>query len=180
MAKEQFLNPVSGDEVPKIDGAVAIGEDLNFQERWWTFEKIIWSVFVLILLADVLGLFGRGWLAKAKAGGADSGMMVDYERVERASTPSIMDIHLQPDAVAGGAVRLFVSDTVVKQLGNMRVAPQPQSSEIGNKGITYTFPVNGMPAEVQFALEPSFPGVHEFTLQIAGKTPVNGRVVVVP
>ena len=153
---------------------------LAFQERWWTFEKAIWSVFALILAADVLGAFGRGWLAKGKIAETGSGVVVDYERVERASTPSIMDIHIQPDAVAGGAVRLFVSDTIVKQLGNMRVAPQPQSSEIGNKGITYTFPVNGMPAEVQFALEPSFPGIHRFVLQVPGKSPVNGRVVVVP
>ena len=180
MAQEKFLNPMTGDEVPKVDNAVAIGEDLAFQERWWTFEKVIWSIFALILLADVLGLFGRGWLAKAKTGGPGTGMLVDYERVERASTPSIMDIHLQPEAIENGSIKLFVSDTIVKQLGNMRVAPQPQSSVIGNKGITYTFPVSGMPAEVQFALEPSFPGVHEFTLQVQGKPSVNGRVVVLP
>lgn len=180
MAKEKFLDPVSGEEVPKVDNAVAIGEDLQFQERWWSFERVIWSVFALILLADVLGGFGRGWLAKAKLGGAGTGVTVDYERVERASTPSIMDIKFQPDAVTNGAVQLFVSDTVVKQLGAMRVAPQPRDSVIGNGGITYTFLAHGMPAEVQLALEPSFPGVHRFTLQVPGKTAVGGHVVVVP
>ena len=180
MAKEKFLDPLSGNEVPKVDDAVAIGEDLQFQERWWTFEKVIWSFFVLILLADVLGVFGRGWLAKAKCGGPENGLVVDYERVLRASTPSIMDIHIQPDAVQDGAVQVFVSDTIVKQLGAQRVAPQPLRTEIGNKGLTYTFPVNGMPAEIQLALEPSFPGVHEFTLQVPGKAPLHERVVVVP
>ena len=65
MAKEKLLDPLKGDEVPKVDNAVAVGEDLEFQERWWTFERVIWSFFALILLADMLGAFGRGWLAKA-------------------------------------------------------------------------------------------------------------------
>lgn len=180
MSHEKFLDPVRGDEVPKIDDAVAIGEDLRFQERWWTFEKIIWSVFLIVLLADVLGVFGRGWLSKAKCGGPEAGIRVDFERVLRASTPSIMDIHVDADAVQNGTVKLYVSDTVVKQLGAQRIAPQPERSEIGNKGLTYTFPVNGTPAEVQIALEPSFPGVHTFVLQVPGKALLNERVVVVP
>ena len=134
----------------------------------------------MVLLADVLGLFGRGWLAKAQAGDESSGLHVNYERVERAMTPSIMDIHFNPSAVQNGAVELFVSDTLVKELGTQRVAPQPRESVIGDGGITYTFPVKGMPAEVQLMLQPSFPGIHTFTLQVPGKTAVGGRVVVVP
>ena len=77
---KKLFDPVSGNEVPKVDNAVAVGEDLRFQERWWTFERVVWSIFSLILLADVLGVFGRGWLAKAELNNGNSGMHVKYER----------------------------------------------------------------------------------------------------
>lgn len=52
---------------------------------------------------------------------------------------------------------------------------------VGNGGITYTFPVTGKePQDVDFALQPSFPGIHRFTLQVPGRPAVSGRVVVMP
>ena len=176
----QFTSPMTGDEVPKLDNAIAIGEDLAFQERWWKFERVVWLFFVLILVADVLGVFGRGWFAKAKLNVSESGIAVDYERVARASTPSIMRIHVLPGAVQNDTFQLYVSETLVKELGTQRVVPQPERSVIGDGGITYTFPASNADSEIQFALEPSFPGVHTFTLQVPGKQPVSARVVVVP
>jgi hypothetical protein len=177
---QKFTDPVSGDEVPKVDDAVAIGEDLAFQERWWKFERIIWSLFLLILLADVLGVFGRGWLAKAQLKEAGSGMQVDYERVARASTPSIMRIQFDPDTVVHGELRLFIGESLVKELGTQRVVPEPDHSIIGDGGITYIFPAQSGRTEVQLALEPSFPGIHRFTLQVPGKLPVGAHIAVVP
>ena len=180
MAEKKLLDPVTGEEVAKVDNEVAVGEDLAFQERWWTFERIIWSVFLLIVVADMLGVFGRGWLAKAELRGTDTGMDVKYERVERAMTPSVRTIDFQRAAFHDGKVELFVSDSLIKELGNQRGVPQPEQSSIGNGGITYTFPVNGVPAQVEFAMEPSFPGMHGFQLQVQGMQRTGARVLVVP
>lgn len=174
-----FTQPVE-DSVPKVDNAIAVGEDLDFQRRWWKFERVVWSFFLLILLCDALGLFGRGWLSKAQRSTADGTLNVKYERIERASTPSIMTIQLGQPAIQNGAAHLFVSESVIKELGNQRVAPQPASSVVGNGGITYTFPASEVPATVQLALEPSFPGIHHFTVQVPGSEPVVGTVTVVP
>lgn len=180
MAEERFTNPVSGDEVPKVENAIAVGEDLAFQERWWKLERVVWSVFLLVLIADVLGVFGRGWLAKAQLKEPASGMQVDYERVERGSTPSIMKIQFAPDAAVNRQLQLFVSESLVKELGAQRVVPQPEHSTLGEGGITYTFPAQSGKTEMQIELQPSFPGVHSFTLQIPGKQAVGAHVVVVP
>ena len=180
MAEKKLLDPVSGDEVPKVDNAVAVGEDLAFQERWWRFERIIWSVFLLIVVADMLGVFGRGWLSKAELHGPNTGMDVKYERVVRAMTPSVITIDFQPEAIHDGKVELFVSNTLLKELGNQRIAPQPERSSIGNGGVTYTFPATGVPAQIQFAMEASFPGVHGFQLQVPGMQRTGARVAVVP
>ena len=174
-----FTKPVE-DSVPKVDNAVAVGEDLEFQRRWWKFERVIWSFFLLILLCDALGLFGRGWLAKAHTHTADGTLDVKYERIERASTPSIMTIQLGQPAIANGVAHLFVSQSIIKNLGAQRIAPQPASSTLGNGGITYTFPATDVPATVTIALEPSFPGRHTFTVQVPGSDPVSGAVIVVP
>ncbi len=180
MADKALLDPVRETDVPKVDDAIAVGEDLKFQERWWTFERIAWSLFVLILIADVLGVFGEGLLAKAQIKDPGTGMFVNYVRVARAGTPAKIEIQFGPDAVVGGKVRLFVSDSVVKELGAQRVIPQPESSAVAEGGLVYTFPAGNPPGEVDFELEPGSPGVRNFRLQIPGKPVVSARVVVMP
>lgn len=172
------MSPVA-DSVSKVT-EVAVGEDLQFQRRWWKFERIIWSFFLVLLLADVLGLFGRGWLAKAQRTDPAQTVTLDYERIERASTPSIMTFYLKPAAIEDGKIQLFVSDNLVKTLGAQRISPQPETSTLGNGGITYTFAATQAPATAEIQLQPSFPGVHRFRVQVNGGQAIEGNVVVVP
>jgi hypothetical protein len=167
------------DSVPKVE-EIAVGENLDFQRRWWRFERAIWTFFLLILAADVLGLFGRGWLAKAQRTDSTHTLTLDYERVERASTPSIMTFHFTSSAIRNGRVQVFVSEDIVKALGAQRIAPQPESSTIGEGGVTYVFPATEAPATVQIQLEPSFPGIHHFRTQAAGGQAIEGSIAVVP
>ena len=164
----------------KVDDAITVGEDLEFQRRWWKFENIVWSFFALLIVLDLLGVFGRGWLAKAEARAGDGSMLVKYERIERTMTPSVLRIEFGPGAAQGGAYHLFVSSSLVQELGNQRIAPQPASSAIGNDGFTYTFPALPEPAKVTLSLEPSAPGIYDFTLGVPGGAMIHRRVVVVP
>jgi hypothetical protein len=179
MTTDSTTKPVE-DSVPKVDGSVAVGEDLEFQRRWWRFERIIWSFFVLIIICDLLGLFGRGYLAKAQRSTADQTIQVKYERVERVNAPSIMTISFGPSAIRNGQVHLFVSESVVKELGMRRVIPDPGSSTVGNGGVTYIFPATTLPAAVEFELSPSRPGIPSFTAGIVGAEMVKAKVTVLP
>jgi hypothetical protein len=105
---------------------------------------------------------------------------VKYERIERTDSPSIMTIQFGPSAIKEGEIRLYVSDSLVKPLGTQRVIPAPQSTLIGDGGLTYTFPASKPPASVDLALQPSGPGIFDFTVAAANGEPVHGRVVVVP
>jgi hypothetical protein len=176
---ETETKPVE-DSVPKVAGDIAVGEDLEFQRKWWRFEDAVWIFFLLILVCDLLGLFGRGWLAKAKRSTADHALTLDYERIERASTPSIMTLKFGPAAIQNRQIQVFISDSMVKPLGAQRISPQPAVSAVGNGGITYTFAATQGPATVQIALEPSFPGRHSFRVQLLGNEPIDGNVVVLP
>jgi hypothetical protein len=179
MSPQPATLPVE-DSVPKVAGDVSVGEDLEFQRKWWKFENFIWFFFLLILVCDVLGLFGRGWLAKAHAETPDHALTLDYERIERAGTPSVMTLNFNSAAIHDGKIQFFISDSIVKPLGAQRISPQPRISAVGDGGITYTFDATQAPATIQIALEPSFPGAHSFRLQLPGEAPIDAKVIVLP
>ncbi len=179
MATTAEFRPV-GDDVSKIDGRISVGEDLGFQRRWWRFEKIVWSFFVLILLADLSGILGRGPLANAKMQTADGSLHVKYERVLRENTASIMTVLPQASVVRDGKLQIFVSDSVLKQFGAERIIPQPELSTVGGGGVTYTFPASGNPMTIQFELKPSFIGKHTFQVGIPGGESLQSSSVVLP
>ncbi|HEY0760013.1 MAG TPA: hypothetical protein VGD59_12235 [Acidisarcina sp.] len=173
MATPMRTVPVE-DSVPKVGNELAVGEDLSFQRKWWVFERIVWTLFVLVVVLDVAGVFGRGPAANAHMHTPDGAMNVRYERIERFSTPSIMTIEFGRTAVRDGKIQLWVSDSIVKELGNQRIVPQPLSSITGDGGIYYTFPTTDSPDSVEFALQPSKPGVFHFSLRVQPNTATPG------
>jgi hypothetical protein len=168
------------DSVAQVDREVAVGEDLDFQRRWWRFERAIWLLFVVILALDLAGAFGRGPLAHAELRTPDGELRVEYERIERNGTPSMMTITLGPHSSANGTATLSLSDSVVSGLGTQRVIPQPATTVVGHDGLTYTFPVNGSPAIIRLQLQPSAAGIYSFSVGVPGETPLAARVVVAP
>src|ERR1700710_2006056 len=117
-------NPVQ-DTVPKINHEVAVGADIEFQRKWWRFERIVWVFFILLVVLDLLGAFGRGAVAKAHARANDGSISLTYERIERSSTPSILTVEFSAATIRQGQVQLWVSESLVKKLGNQRIVPQP-------------------------------------------------------
>ena len=179
MGAKPFTGKIE-DSVAKVDDAIAVGEDLVFQRKWWRFEKIIWTFFFLVLVADGLGLLGRGWLSEAQKHTPDRSVTLKYEWVERAATPSTMTFNFGNTALENGVVRLYVSNSIVKELGAQRISPQPLRSELANSGITYTFPAGPGTRVVQIELAPQFPGEARFEVGVPGRDPIRGRILIVP
>jgi hypothetical protein len=179
MVTKPISKPVE-DSVAKVNDEVAVGEDLDFQRKWWRFENAAWVVFTLIIVLDLCGLFGRGPIAKAERRSADGAIDVKYERIERTNSPSILTIQFAQSAIQNGKIQLYVSNSLVKQLGTQRVIPAPQDTVIGEGGLTYTFPASRTPASVDLALQPAGPGIFDFTVGVAGGQPVHAKIVVVP
>jgi hypothetical protein len=168
------------DHIPRVEDAVSVGEDLDFQRRWWRFEKAAWIVLAVVLVADALGAFGRGWLARTERHSSDGMFRLRYDRIQRTGTPSNLTIDFGPTAIHDQKVRLFASETIVKELGAQRIIPQPTLSEIGPSGIAYTFPASGTPATATIALQPSFPGIHRIELRTPGSEPIRASILVLP
>jgi hypothetical protein len=176
---QPFRMPVV-DSVPKAADEVAVGEDLKFQRKWWMFERVIWSFFVLVLLCDLLGVFGRGWLAKAKRSTPDQALTLDYERVERSGSPSVMTLRFGSAAAHNGHIQVFVGNEVIRGLGARRISPEPATSALTDGGITYIFDSGSTPTIAEIALQPMFPGKHKIRIQVPGSEPIETSVLVLP
>lgn len=179
MAEAILTEPVK-DTVPKVNHEVAVGADLEFQKRWWRFERAIWWVFLLMVVLDLLGAFGRGYLANAVVKSSDGSMNVKYERIERFRTPSIIQIKFSPEAAVNGKIKLWVSDILIKPLGNQRIVPQPLESQLADEGIVYTFPTGPKSDTIEFALEPGSSGIYEIAMHVLDRPGVRAKIVVFP
>ena len=82
MATKPVSAPVE-DSIARVNDEIAVGEDLDFQRKWWRFENAVWVIFTLIIVLDLCGVFGRGPIAKAERHSADGSIDVKYERIER-------------------------------------------------------------------------------------------------
>jgi hypothetical protein len=168
------------DTVSKVNDELAVGSDLDFQRKWWRFTRGLWIVFAAIIVADLLGCFGRGVVANARIQTRDGAMDVKYERIERFSTPSILRVQFGSSAIHDGKVQLWISDSFIKSLGNQRVVPQPSTSVIEQNGISYSFPASGVPAAVEFELEPLAPGLYHVGLRVPGSEELDPAIFVMP
>jgi len=69
---------------------------------------------------------------------------------------------------------------LVMPLGNQRVVPQPERSEIGNGGVLYTFPASETASSVEFQMQPSKIGKTELKLRIPGHPELDLNIYVMP
>jgi hypothetical protein len=168
------------DTVPKINNEVAVGEDLTFQYRWWRFERVIWLLFTILVLLDLAGVFGRDPAAKGHFRTHDGSMDIEYERIERFSTPSILTVKFGQNTIHDEQLHLWVSESLVEDLGAQRIVPQPLTSAIGQSGILYTFPATVTPASIALALSPASPGMSELELQVPGFQQAKLKVLGMP
>jgi hypothetical protein len=179
MVTKPFSKPVE-ESVAKVNNEVEVGEDLEFQRKWWRFENAVWVLFTLIIVLDLCGLFGRGPIARAERRSADGAIDVKYERIERTDSPSLLSINLGPSAIVDGKIKLYISESLVQGLGTQRIIPAPLETQVGEGGLTYTFPATKAPATVDLALQPAGPGTYPFTISVVGREPIHAKVFVVP
>ena len=178
MAAATQTKPVE-DSISKI-GDVAVGSDLDFQRKWWRFTGIVWTIFTAIVIADLLGCFGRGYFANAHMRTNDGTIDMKYERIERFSTPSALRVQFGQSAIRDGKIQLWISDRFIKSLSNQRVIPQPLSSVVGQGGVLYTFLAANPPAVIEFSLEPTAPGIYDLAMRVPGSEELRPRIFVMP
>jgi hypothetical protein len=120
-------------------GDLEIEQDLDFERRTWTVERVGWVLMAGVGIAALAGLFGPGPLSKTMIGAPGGPLWLEYSRFGRFKAPLTLRVHLGPDADQQGAVRIWLSREYLEGVQIERVTPQPGQVEAGPEQLTYDF-----------------------------------------
>src|SRR4051794_38748262 len=158
---------------------IDIGYDYEFEHKWGRFERGVWLAFSLLILAGLLGLFGRGPLNNVKRTLPD-GTVLQYSRVVRFKSPSAMTFNLP---LQNGTATLQAGNAVVEKLGLQSLFPRP-SQNLGSPQVgSFRFQAASPEAQsvfVQMTIQPSGIGPVTSTYSINGLTSVSIKQFIVP
>ena len=109
-------------------GTLEIEEDLGFQRKEWTFQRVGVAFLFLFVIGALLGLTGMGGLfARGEAADASGAVRVEYERFVRRGSFSRITVrfHTTP-----GAVRFWVGAPYLERVNIDSVVPVPESVSV--------------------------------------------------
>jgi hypothetical protein len=154
-----------------------IDQDLDFQRRTWTAERVRWIVMALLLVAGFLGLFGKGPLSEAMVIDPDGALWLSYEHFGRQETGTDLHIHISPEAFDKGEARVWLNRAYLENFKVEQVTPPPLRVEAGADRLTYVFvPVEpDRAARITVRLQPLSMGSCEGEAGVPGRKPVSFR-----
>ncbi|HEU4616679.1 MAG TPA: hypothetical protein VFV10_01495 [Gammaproteobacteria bacterium] len=137
-------------------GGLEIDEDIERERRHWLYERIVWSLMALVVVAEILGAFGGGVLSRATAGSPERGLAVEYSRVWRKNAPTDLRFRMPRAPADGGELTLWIARRYLDKLDVDEITPEPERVEVGADRLTYVFNAHepGIPAEILFEIEP--------------------------
>jgi hypothetical protein len=118
-------------------GALDVGQDLAFQRREWTVQRVGWVVMAVLVLAALLGLFGVGPLSAATVD--EGGLTVEYARFTRYRAPGTLRFAIPAEATTSGQVRLWLDRGTLDEIEVQAFVPEPDSAAGGEDRVVYTF-----------------------------------------
>ena len=135
-------------------GDLEIGQDLEFQRREWTIQRIGWAAMALIGLAALLGLFGSGPLSNAAVGDGDP-LRLAYARFDRKRSPSDLRLEIAAGTAQEGQVRLWLDRAYLAGLELQQILPEPDQAQASGDRTVYVFQVGdpNQATEVIFQVE---------------------------
>ena len=148
-------------DINRVDD-LEIGQDLEFQRREWTVERIGWAAMAVIILMALLGLFGTGPLNNTSIESQDGLLRVDYDRFARRKAPTLpLKVYIESSAAQDGEAHLWLDRNYLEGFDIHRITPQPDSVIADQDRLTYVFELGeqGQLIQVTFLLQPEQLGV---------------------
>jgi hypothetical protein len=148
--------------------SIEVGSDLDFEKRWRRVQRVLWTVMSLVVVAGLLGLFGRGPLSHGKAIGRSAS--AEFERFARFKTPAQITF-LVPGGISGSSLDVFVDAPLLESLRIEQTKPQPvdMRAEPGGGATMQFLKSTSAPFTVHFTQEFSKVGPQEGELMVAGE-----------
>jgi hypothetical protein len=140
-----------------------IFQDPRFSRREWIFERVMWGLMLVFVLAAALGLFGEGPLSHGRAQTADGRMEIQYQRFLRYKAPASLVITLRRLSPEEHTVHLLVSQSLLRNFRVDQTSPEPGEVSYEGGAVRYTFPLARGETQltVRFDVEPDSLGAQE-------------------
>jgi hypothetical protein len=152
-------------------GDLDIDQDMDLQQKDWKLQHAGRFVMLALVLAALLGVFGRGWLAKAEVGGREEPMRMEYDRIARHRSSSALRFHLSPRASENGKARLWLKREYIEGVNIETISPEPDTVEADKDGLIYEFVVAApaQPTLVVFHIKPDDIGARSGAAGLMGQ-----------
>jgi hypothetical protein len=135
-----------------------VSQDIEFQRRSWTVQRIGWIGIGLIVLAALAGLFGGGPVSQAHAGSSGDPIEIAYPRFGRLLAPTTLNLQL--NQIEGPQARVWIDRALLEDVRVEHVEPEPGSIEAGSDRLIYVFDLadGHESTSVTFFIEPQTVG----------------------
>lgn len=145
-----------------------ICEDMRFQRKQWLVQRCGWLIMSVIVLAGLLGVFGKGPLSRSVVEG--DGLEVEHQRFLRAYAPSALTVVADARHAADGLLRLWLNGDFVRHVQFNQIMPLPQASHTDADKLVFTFLVarDAETARITFSFQPEQMGSFSGNLGIVG------------
>jgi protein-L-isoaspartate(D-aspartate) O-methyltransferase len=132
-----------------------IGEDQEFQHRFWAVQRMSWAIGLGVVVAAVAGFAGAGgWLGRSHIAAAD--VQVSYPRAFRWDTED--SIHIRTDAAQSGKIDLTLDRQFLRDFQITGFAPWPVQTSVRAGNSRYSFAaLPGQPASITLHVKPLRP-----------------------
>ena len=165
----------------ETDGGFEVNEDLVFQRRQYVVQRIGWVFMALLVLAALLGAFGRGALSRRSAASPDGTVRVEYDRFGRLNAQTRLELAVSPPP-GTKELRLWIDRKYMRNFERIETDPEPQRVDLAADRITLVYQITdkGSPLLVRLLLEPETAGNFSGRAGIDGGEPVHFDQFVYP
>lgn len=145
---------------PRRVGDLEIEQDLPFQEREWTVQRVAWVLLLALLALGLAGLFGTGPLSSATKEAGDGALAVDYQRFIRHDGRTTLTFTLDGSLASAGELELWIAQEYLGDVEVQGISPQPTETRAESDRVVHVFtvPDPGTTLEVRFSLRPQAMG----------------------
>lgn len=161
---------------------IDVDEDMAWQRRTWTVQRLGWFVMGALAVAALSGVFGHGPLSRREASDPAGLVRVEYERFERQLSEHTLKVVIAPGTTTGDAVSLRLNGAFLDAAEVREIVPRPREEWSSGQDVEYVFPVAqpGQPATIRFVLKLKEAGTVEAEVGLAGREPARFTQFVYP
>jgi hypothetical protein len=140
---------------PSLD----LDQDLSFERRSWTFQRVGWATIAALIAAALLGVFGGGPLSWARV--SSGPLHVEYPRFARLNAPTELAVELPGAEREGEPAVLWLGRAWLDRVRVQSVTPTPMLETRRPDRLVYVFPTwtSGERLRVTLRVEPEKVGV---------------------